>query len=131
MPNPKPRRLFRLQPHFLLFLVFMLFVGCNTQAQEPEQASRSYKAHRDYPSLEIISGHLRKGMARTEVIDLLGEPEYSPLAGQEYYSSDRRETVRHGKQEMQIPVGLVVDYRDEQGRVTKRLQSLQLGRIGE
>jgi outer membrane protein assembly factor BamE (lipoprotein component of BamABCDE complex) len=114
-----------------LFLVFLLLVGCNTQAQEPEQASRSYKAHRDYPSLEIISGHLRKGMERSEVEDLLGEPEYSPLAGQEYYSSDRRETVRHGKQEVQIPVGLVVDYRDEQGRVTEQVQKFRLGRIGE
>lgn len=125
------RRLFRLQPRFLLFIVFLLLVGCNTQAQELEPASRSYQAHRDYPSLAVISVHLRKGMARSKVIDLLGEPDYSPLAGQYYYSSDRRETVQHGKKEMQIPVGLIIDYRDEQGRVTKRLQTFQLGRIGE
>ena len=70
-------------------------------------------------------------MARTNVIDLLGEPDYSPLAGQYYYSSDRWETVQHGKKEMQIPVGLLIDYRDDQGRVTEQLQKFLLGRIGE
>ncbi|CAK8724945.1 SmpA / OmlA family protein [Candidatus Electrothrix laxa] len=130
MPHRKFRQ-FRLRPRFLLFIVFLLLVGCNTQAQELEPASRSYKAHRDYPSLEVISGHLRKGATRTEVIDLLGEPDYSSLAGQYYYSSDRRETVQHGKQEMQISVGLLIDYRDEQGRVTEQVQKFRLGRIGE
>ena len=125
------RRLFRLQPRFLLFLVFLFLVGCNTRAQEPEQASRSYKAHRDYASLAVISGHLRKGMERGRVEELLGEADYSPLAGQEYYSSDRRETVRHGKQEVRIPVGLMIDYRDEQGRVAEQVQKFRLGRIGE
>lgn len=131
MPNPKMRRLFRLQPRFLLFLVFLLLVGCNTQAQELEPASRSYKAHRDYASLEVISRHLRKGMERSSVEELLGEADYSPIEGQEYYSSDRREAVRHGKQEVQIPVGLMIDYRDEQGRVGEQVQKFRLGRIGE
>ncbi|MCI5164401.1 MAG: hypothetical protein D3917_20800 [Candidatus Electrothrix sp. AX5] len=130
MPNRKFRP-FRLRPRFLLFIVFLLLVGCNTQAQELELASRSYKAHRDYPSLEVISVHLRKGMDQNNIIDLLGEPDYSPLAGQYYYSSDRQETVRHGKKEMQIPVGLVIDYRDEQGRATEQLQKFWLERIGE
>ena len=130
MPNHKVRP-FRLRPRFLLFIVFLLLVGCNTQAQELELASRSYKAHRDYASLAVVSMHLRKGMARTNVIDLLGEADYSPLAGQYYYSSDRRETIQHGKKEMQMPVGLLIDYRDEQGRVTEQLQKFLLGRIGE
>ena len=130
MPNHKLRP-FRLRPRFLLFIVFLLLVGCNTQAQELEPASRSYKAHRDYVSLAVISVHLHKGMARIKVIDLLGEPDYSPLAGQYYYSSDRRNTVQHGKKEMQIPVGLVIDYRDDQGRVTELVQKFLLGRIGE
>ena len=126
-----PNRKFRLQPPFLLFIVLLLLVGCNTQAQELASASRRYKAHRDYASLEVISRHLRKGMAQTEVEELLGEADYSPLAGQYYYSSDRRETAQHGKKEMQIPVGLIIDYQDEQGRVTKRVQTFQLGQIGE
>ncbi|MCW5202352.1 MAG: hypothetical protein QTN59_12730 [Candidatus Electrothrix communis] len=131
MPNPKTGRLFRQQQRFLLFIVFLLLVGCNTQAQELESASRGYKAHRDYASLAVISRHLRKGMAQTEVEELLGEADYSPLAGQYYYSSDRQQTVLHGKKEMQIPVGLIIDYQDEQGRVTKRVQTFQLGQIGE
>lgn len=131
MPNRKTRRLFRLRPGFLLFLVFLLLVGCNTQAQEPEQASRSYKAHRDYPSLEVLSGHLRKGMVRSEVEELLGEADYSPIEGQYYYSSDRSEMAGSGKERMNVTVGLVVDYRDDQGKLTGQLQSFWLGRIGE
>jgi hypothetical protein len=30
-----------------------------------------------------------------------------------------------------MPVGLVVDYRDEQDVLTERLQTFRLGRIGE
>ncbi len=113
----------------------MLLTGCNSQTQELEQleqASRSYKEQRDYVSLEIIHWHLRKGMVRTKVEELLGgEADYSPIEGQDYYSSDRHEAERRGEEQIDTPVGLVVDYQDEQGVLTDRLQEFRLGRIGE
>ncbi|MCI5151069.1 MAG: hypothetical protein D3916_17085 [Candidatus Electrothrix sp. MAN1_4] len=120
-----------MQLRFLLFIVFLLLVGCNTQAQELERASRNYKAHRDYASLEIIHGHLRKDMERTKVENLLGEADYSPIEGQYYYSSDRREAVDNGKERMNVTVGLVVEYCDDQDKLTEQLQRFWLGPIGE
>ncbi len=128
------RKVGRLYLHFLFFCIALLLTGC---AQEPEQseqlkqASRSYKAQRDYASLEVLSTHLRKGMACSKVEDLLGQADYSPVAGQYYYSSDRRETVHQGKEQVSIPVGMVVDCRNEQGELTDQLQTFRLGRIGE
>ncbi len=128
MPN---RNFFRLLLYTLILVVCLLPVGCNRQAEFTGQAGKTYRTEKDYASLTILSGRLHKGMEQTEVVSLLGEPDYSPLAGQYYYSSDRREAVRHGKKEMRIPVGLIIDYRDEQGRVTEQLQKFRLGRIGE
>ncbi|MCI5223165.1 MAG: hypothetical protein D3924_10940 [Candidatus Electrothrix sp. AR4] len=107
----------------------MLLLGCDTQ--DLEQVSTRYKAHRDYASLEVIHRHLRQGMARTKVEGLMGEADYSPIAGQYYYSSDRQETERRGKEQVTVSIGLVVDYRDEQGGLTEQLQAFRLGRIGE
>ena len=131
MPN---RNRVRPQLHFLFFCTILLLTGCNSQTQELEQleqASRSYKEQRDYVSLEIIHWHLRKGMVRTKVEELLGEADYSPIEGQDYYSSDRHEAERRGEEQIDTPVGLVVDYQDEQGVLTDRLQEFRLGRIGE
>ncbi len=136
MPN---RNVFRPYQYVLFFCISLLLTGC---AQEPEQseqlkqAGRSYKAQRDYASLETVHRHLRKGMARSKMEELLGEPDYSPVEGQEYYSSDRRETAGSGKEKEQVkqidmPVGLIVDYRDEQGELTGQVQTFRLGRIGE
>ena len=108
----------------------LLFTGCS-KADELDQASRNYKAHRDYASLELISRHLHEGMERSKVEELLGEADYSPIEGQYYYSSDHSEMVGSGKERMSVPVGLVVEYRDEQGELTGQLQSFWLDRIGE
>jgi outer membrane protein assembly factor BamE (lipoprotein component of BamABCDE complex) len=127
------RRLFRPYWCFLLFLI-MLLTGCSSGTDELEQAGRSYRTQQDYTSLEILSGQLRKGMTRSKVEELLGEADYSPIAGQEYYSSDRREAAGSGKEQLTqitMPVGLVVDYRDEQGQLTGQVQRFWLGRIGE
>lgn len=73
-------------------------------------------------------------MARSEVEELLGKADYSPIEGQEYYASDRRETAGSGKEQVtqiDITVGLVVEYRDEQGTQTGQVQRFWLGRIGE
>jgi len=113
----------------LLCLVMLLLAACACHAQGPQEASSSYKAKKDYASLAVLVTHLRKGMARTEVEALLGEADYSPIEGQEYYSSDRSEFVP--KTDTKQTVGLVVEYRNEQGKVTKQLQQFELGRIGE
>ncbi len=114
--------------------IILLLTGCRppTQELELEDSGRSYKTQRDYVSLEVIYRHLRKGMERSEVEELLGEPDYSPVEGQYYYSSDRRETVNRGKEQVRVSVvGMVVDYRDEQGMLTEQLQVFRLGRIAE
>lgn len=104
----------------------ILLVGCGLPTLD--QASRSYRANRDYASLESIHGQLTEGMDRAEVERLLGEPDYSPIEGQSYYSSDRREAAGDRGD---VPVGVVVDYRDESGAVTDRLQEFWIGPIGE
>lgn len=128
------RKLLRPYQYVLFFCLSLLLASCNRQSDELERASHSYKAHRDYASLEIIHGHLRKGMVRSKVEELLGKADYSPIEGQEYYSSDRWERAGNVKEQIRqrnMPVGLVVDYRDEQGELSGRLQSFWLGRIGE
>ncbi|WP_446011740.1 hypothetical protein [Candidatus Electrothrix sp.] len=131
LPGRNIRNMLLPYHYFLFFCLSLLLTGCNSQADELDQASRSYKAHRDYASLEVINGHLRKGMAQSKVEDLLGEADYSPIAGQYYYSSDRSEVAGSGKERMNVTVGLVVEYRDDQGQLTEQLQSFWLGRIRE
>ncbi len=113
----------------VFFAIVLLLTACACHAQGLQEASSSYKANRDYASLAVLAAHLRTGMARTDVEALLGEADYSPIEGQYYYSSDRRELAPEtGAEE---PVGLVVEYRDEQGTLTEQLQQFELGRIGE
>jgi len=123
---------FRPQLQSLLFsTILLLTASCGVQVQALEQASRSYKAHKDYASLEAIYRHLSKRMERGEVEDLLGEPDYSPIEGLYYYSSSRRKAESRGKEQINLPVGLVVDYRDKEGLLTEKLQIFQLGSIEE
>lgn len=104
--------------------------SCNTFSLEP--ASISYQAHRDYASLVTIYQHLTKGMKRIEVERLLGESDYSPIDGQYYYSSDHESYLEKGQTEShQVPVGVVLDYRDDNGIVTEELQTFWMGTIGE
>lgn len=128
------RKLLQPYQYVLFFCLSLLLASCNRQTDELERASRSYKAHRDYASLEIIHRHLRKGMVRSKVEELLGKADYSPIAGQYYYSSDRSERAGSGKEQLtqlDMPVGLVVDYRNEQHELTGQLQTFWLGAIGE
>lgn len=121
-----------------VFLGILLLTGClqeerpqEQQAQAVRQASHQYKSQKTYQSLEQVVTHLHKGMNRAAVEQLLGKADYSPIKGQEYYSSDRREHTGSGKEQITLQVGLVVDYRDEQEGVTGQLQSFWLGPIGE
>lgn len=124
---PLPSRKFSRAP--LLFALFLVLLSTACDTQKQQQAARSYKANKDYASLEVLSEHLRKGMTHSEVNSLLGDPDYSPITGQEYYSSDRRAAVEETGAEH--PVGLVTDYRDNQGKPTGRLQTFRLVPIGE
>lgn len=105
----------------------------SSSLQVLEQASISYKKHRDYASLKKIFLHLTKGMKRPDVERLLGEPEHSPIDGLFYYSSDRMASLRNegAPPDMKAVVGVVLDYRDEKGVITDRLQKFWIGPIGE
>lgn len=92
-------------------------------------ASRSYRSNRDYTSLVIIAKSLHTGMQQQHIIDLLGEPDHSPIDGLYYYSSDKN-TPNLEEQTHMVNHGLMVDYRA--GEVlTKQLQAFTLGPIGE
>jgi peptidoglycan/xylan/chitin deacetylase (PgdA/CDA1 family) len=95
-----------------------------------DEARRSYATHRDYQSLVTLHAELAQGMERDAVIALLGEPDYSPIDGQSYYSSDKVE-ANPDPDYPDAVVGLVVEYRDAAGEDTGRLQSFELRAIGE
>lgn len=124
----------------------LLLSGCQAQAPEPqlsnqqvsippelESASASYKRNRDYVSLEQIYRHLTTEMKREYVKRLLGEPDYSPGKGLNYYSSDREESPANqgAPAYMKAPVGLILDYRDAESIPTDRLQKISIGPIAE
>jgi outer membrane protein assembly factor BamE (lipoprotein component of BamABCDE complex) len=112
-----------------LLLVGAFLVSCATSLSSIEKASANYKQDRDYTSLEIIYKNLSKGMQRKEVERLLGEPDYSPIDGQYYYSSNRSAYAED--QGREVAIGVVVDYRDRNGDITEKLQEFWLGPIGE
>jgi outer membrane protein assembly factor BamE (lipoprotein component of BamABCDE complex) len=114
----------------LIFIAILLVCSCGYQSLG--RVSTNYKAHKDYASLEMIYKHLGQGMKRTKVENLLGKPGYSPIDGQYYYSSDREEYPEgSATNQIKVPVGLVVDYRNQQGELTDELQTFWLGPIGE
>lgn len=122
-PRPDMAR----QAIFLLLTVFLLLPlpACGGQ-KELAQAASSWRQRKDSVSLEIIHRHLRLGMLRAEVEGLLGEPDYSPIEGQEYYAARREEKTTDGP-----PPTLVVDYRNAQGETTAALHEFWLGAVGE
>ncbi len=117
--------------HRILYILLFaaLLVGCYAGLSSIENDSAKYKHDKDYTSLEVLYKNLSKGMHRNEVERLLGEPDYSPLNGQYYYSSDRSVYAKDQKRE--VPVGLIVDYRNKNGLITEMLQEFWLGPIGE
>lgn len=71
-------------------------------------------------------------MLRSEVENLLGEPDYSPVEGQYYYASDREVYPQNGTaNQVKVPVSLVVDYRNQLGEITDKLQTFWMGPLGE
>ena len=116
----------------LIFEIIAILLLSSCHAQLLEQASISYQKHHDYTSLETIYRHLTKGMKRTDIERLLGEPDYSPIEGQYYYSSDREDYLENGTVDQnKVSVGVVLDYNNDEGILTDELQMFWLGPIGE
>lgn len=119
----------RLRPG-LCFVVVAAAVLASAGCSDPvSRASDSYRKGHDYASLSVLVGALRLGQPRAEVEKLLGTPDYSPISGLYYYSSDR-------KSEGGTPVGLIVEYRvtdprSGETRETGKLESFTLGPIAE
>lgn len=93
--------------------------------------SALYKRSRNYASLRVLVKRLKVGMSQQTVERLLGEPDYSPIEGQFYYSSDRKNAGG-------VTIGLVVEYRKTEYRkdgihttLTGKLESYTLMAIGE
>lgn len=111
-------------------VIFSLcLTACADRQSALEEASLKYRQSRDYASLEFIHNQLVKGMPRQAVLNLLGEPDYSPIEGQYYYSSNK--SIKIPERASEVPVGLVVDYRNPDGILTDSLQTFSLGPIGE
>jgi hypothetical protein len=103
----------------------------SAQAKQPHWKwhSARYQKTRNYRSLKVLVKYLKRGMPRCKVVSILGEPDYSPVDGQCYYSSDK--TNSKG-----VIIGLVVEYRKYVGNdvdmtVTGKLESFKLMSIGE
>jgi hypothetical protein len=114
---------------WLTALLAVVLMACTTSPSPLEEAGASYRQHRDYESLEIVTRHLSAGLPRDEVERLIGEPDYSPTPGQYYYSSAKKTRSEHHDRD--VTLGLVVDYRDKSGADTKALQKYLLGPLDE
>ena len=113
---------------FSLFLI-VITSGCAVFLSQLEVASSKYKQNRDYDSLTTIYEHIHEGIAKTKIEELLGEPDYSPIDGLYYYSSNK--STYSEFQNKDVPVGLIVDYRNSEGIPTEKLTKYLLGPIGE
>lgn len=112
----------------LLAAVLLLALLAGTAACIGVREARTrYAATQDFASLKRLSHRLHPGMARAEVEALLGTPLEHPGNGQYCYLSDREERVG----EFTVPVGLVVNYCDGEGRETDRLHSFFFVAVAE
>jgi len=125
MISPRPDTACR-RAALLLLTILLLLPLSACGGQELAQAAASYRQRKDSASLEVIHRRLRIGMPQAEVEGLLGEPDYSPIEGQQYYASRRDGTEQSGP-----PPTLVVDYRDAQSGLTALLHDFWLGTAGE
>lgn len=87
-----------------------------------DSASQTYRSTRALDSLAHLADLIPPGTPRSRVEALLGEPDYSPVDGQVYYSSQDNGASADS---------LVIDYRDANGTVTSSVQDRQFGPIGE
>lgn len=116
-------------PILMAVIFIAILTSCTAAASQVETASIEYKQYINYESLQKIHDKLFVGMNQSEVVRLLGEPDYSPIEGQYYYSTDRYEYSE--EQDREVTVALVVDYRKEDGKITEKLHDFWLGKISE
>lgn len=110
-------------------VVFLVAIGCSASSTDLKVASKTYKLHKDFASVEVILRAVSKGMPRSDIEALLGVPDYSPTRGQYYYSTNK--TIYKKAHKRNVNVGLIVDYRDEAGDDTETIQKFQLEQLGE
>ncbi len=72
----------------LLFVVLIL-AGCAPSQGSMMQLSKHYKQRHDYESLAALLPYLNYTLKRSDVENLLGEPEYCPTLSNCYYPSDK------------------------------------------
>jgi hypothetical protein len=87
-----------------------------------EAASQSYQSTRAYESLAHLTDLISIGTPRARVEELLGDPDYSPVDGQVYYSSNDGGASAPG---------LIIDYRDANGIETPGVVEMHFGMIRE
>ena len=110
-------------------LVFCLSsaYGERLSSLEIEQASAKFKESGAIESLMVLLASLERGMSISEVENLVGKPTYSPVDGQHYYATDAYKRI----DKREIPLGLILDFRDDRNALTGKLESIFFGPIGE
>ncbi|HPF60130.1 MAG TPA: hypothetical protein P5149_13820 [Candidatus Competibacteraceae bacterium] len=114
-------------PGFCLIFCLSGAYGEIPSSPEIEQASAEFKKSGAIESLMVLLIPLKRGMSILEVENLVGKPAYSPVDGQYYYATDAYKRIG----EREIPLGLILDFRDDRNALTGKLESIFFGPIGE
>jgi hypothetical protein len=101
--------------------------GERPSSSEIEQARAEFKESGAIESLMVLLVPLKRGMSIAEVENLVGKPTYSPVDGQHYYATDAYKRIG----EREIPLGLILDFRNDRNAPTGKLESIFFGPIGE
>ncbi|MBS8226968.1 hypothetical protein DYI42_12060 [Vannielia litorea] len=113
-----------------MLLAALALAGCREgdgPAAELAAAAESFRDNRDAASLEAVSARIGPGTKRSEVEELIGPPTYSPVDGVAMYASNDRQQVG----ERDLTLGLIIDYRDADAKLTDSVQTISYGPIGE
>lgn len=94
-----------------------------------DEASRHFKTHRDYGSLQTLSRSIQPGMTESAVTNLLGEADYWPVESQCYYISDRSAQVYKG--EPPYPYTLVINFSESTNGSERTVVDADLSPVGE
>lgn len=114
---------------FVFCLIFCLSSAYGERPSSPEieQASAEFKESGAIESLMVLLASLKLGMSISEVENLVGKPTYSPVDGQNYYATDAYKRIG----EHEVPLGLILDFRNDRNAPTGKLESIFFGPIGE
>ncbi len=107
-----------------VFLLCML-TACNANLQSDAVGRDDHT--KTLVGLQSISENLSVGISYEEAEKVLGRPDYSPTEGKYYYTST--ETIYSESQKRELPIGLILDYRDAEGKTTEILQNFWLGQL--